>query len=163
MASRAPRETETRVTEKRPAPWEPASAFIMPPNGDGKVYRWIRAAINGEPDRKNWNKRSREGWVPLPCSEMPEMAEGRDEGRRLTDSIEIDGMLLCWLPVEKARARRSRQDAFNQQQIRSVNNSMFQLQDYRMPWEKPVMRSWVTTGGGKAPREGESSKPMGHY
>jgi hypothetical protein len=158
MATRAPRETESRAAEKRPATWEPPRNFVTPPDGNGRVYRWIRTAIKGEPDHKNWNRRTREGWVPVPLSEIPELSEGRDQTTRFSEFIEIDGMLLCWLPKDKADARKRRLAAFARQQMVSVNNNMMAMQDHRMPWVKPVMKSYVTTGGGKPPAREEAEE-----
>jgi hypothetical protein len=145
--NRSSRTSEERDSEARPSAWQSPSNYPTPPNTNGIVHRWIRTQVKGEPDTKNVSKRFREGWVPVPVTEHPDLAGARDINTRFEQHIEIGGLLLCRMPKEISDARKAHYDQKNQQQMHSLNNSMFSLEDRRMPWLKPIRQTWVEAGG----------------
>ena len=60
--NRAPRSADTRATSEARKPWRPPSMLETPPPPEGYTYRWIRAEIVGQEDRKNVMSRLREGF-----------------------------------------------------------------------------------------------------
>jgi hypothetical protein len=153
---RSKREAEVRDLEKRETDdWQPPSQFPEPRPMPGIVYHWIRVSSRGQADNVNYDRRRREGWEPCPAVDYPELAHALDSDIRLTETVQISGLLLCRMSIEKADARRKHYAQKVRNQIRSVHQSMFQLQDRRMPWLEREGGSWTEIGGRRVatPRE----------
>ncbi|MET0166336.1 MAG: hypothetical protein ABW318_15190 [Vicinamibacterales bacterium] len=144
---RTKRDAEDRGHEMRLPEWTPPSMFPEPHPQAGIVYHWVRVMARGEPDAVNYDRRRREGWEPCPAIDYPELASALDSERRLSDTVQISGLLLCRMSVESADARRRFYAEKTRNQIRSVHRSMFQLQDRRMSWLEREGGSWTEIGG----------------
>ncbi len=109
-------------------------------------FRWIRAEILGERDGKNLSSKKREGWEPVPPTEVPEF---RDFENAATGLIEYGGLILCWMEQELVDQRNSYygQRAMNQQV--AVDNNLMRESDPRMPMGKPERQTSVSFGRGK--------------
>lgn len=122
-----PRELETREAEVR-AEYVPPSALPDPKPQDGIVYRWIRVGSVGQGDKKNVSQRFREGWEPVRAEDHPELFIMPESTSGLVQAdfpgtIEIGGLMLCKMPVEKARARTAYYDKHARNQMESVDHS----------------------------------------
>ena len=51
--NRVSRSADTREASAARKPWAPPSMLETPPNPPGYVYRWIRAEVLNEDDKKN--------------------------------------------------------------------------------------------------------------
>lgn len=134
MKTRPPsREAETREATQRTQSWTPPSQFPIPPPQPGIVFHWIRTALRGVPDVGNVNKRFSEGWRPLLATDYPQFQILHDSQTRFPDNIEINGLLLCWNTEEVMRQRKQYYQQRTLRQMETVDNSMFKMQDKRVP------------------------------
>lgn len=108
--SRASREAETlhptREDESRAEMWTPPAVLDAPPARPGFRQRWVSTSILGQPVPHHTVRRFREGWTPRPADSVPKdfhvptIAHGEYKGY-----IGVEGMILCELPEERAKAR----------------------------------------------------------
>ena len=68
--NRTPRSADTRATMNARKPWRPPSMLETPPAPEGYTYRWIRAEIVGQEDKKNVMSRLREGFELVHADEI---------------------------------------------------------------------------------------------
>ena len=71
--NRTPRSAETRAKDTARKPWRPPSMLDTPPAPEGYTYRWIRAELVGEEDRKNVMSRMREGFELVRVEEIGDL------------------------------------------------------------------------------------------
>lgn len=142
MATRTPRELESREMTKRET-WVEPSALPTPAPDPDWAYRWVAIAINATPDQTNASKRFREGWVPVRAEDYPELGLAANAG----GNVEVGGLLLCKMPKERAKARDRFYQQQNAAQMESVDSTFLRNNDSRMPLfaEK---RTEVSRGGG---------------
>jgi len=120
-----------------------------PPAPEGYTYRWIRAELVGEEDRKNVMSRMREGFELVRSEEiqdfdLPSMDDGRHAG-----VVAVGGLLLAKIPNE---TRDERNAYFNDRaklQQDAVDNDLKKESDPSSPMLKPQRTTSVTFGGGK--------------
>ena len=62
--TRTSRSSQTREKTARRQPWRPPSRLDAPTPPAGFKYRWIRAEVMGQEDKKNVSARMREGYDP---------------------------------------------------------------------------------------------------
>lgn len=127
--NRTPRELATREREAR-AVYVPPSTLPDPTPEPGYVYRWIATHILGQADAPNVSKKMREGWEPVKAEDHPELML---VGNAKTGNVEVGGLMLCKMPVEKARARDAYFNQQAQSQMESVDNHYLRNNDPRMP------------------------------
>ena len=147
--NRAPRSAETRAKDTARKPWRPPSMLDTPPAPEGYTYRWIRAELVGEEDRKNVMSRMREGFELVRSEEigdfeLPSMDDGRHAG-----VVAVGGLLLAKIPNE---TRDERNAYFNDRaklQQDAVDNDLMKESDPSSPMLKPQRTTSVTFGGGK--------------
>lgn len=132
--SRLPRDEELREETSRTEEWNPASLLPDPDPMDGWRMKWVRKTILGETDVMNMSRRTREGWVPVSCSDQPAIASSSES----TEVIEIGGLILCKLPEERAQARQRHFRNLANQQVEGLSTSMRKeaQEDRRMPLEE---------------------------
>jgi len=132
---RTPRESLKRAVEERPTPWQPAATLPVPEKSDGFVYRWLRKSYLGQEDPVNMSRHMREGWEPVDPKEHPELALFADPKQRgQTQIIEVGGLVLARLPVERNEARKRYYEQLTAQQMKSVDQQLMNEQtDSRMP------------------------------
>ena len=147
--NRTPRSAETRAKDTARKPWRPPSMLDTPPAPEGYTYRWIRAELVGEEDRKNVMSRMREGFELVRSEEiqdfdLPSMDDGRHAG-----VVARGGLLLAKIPNE---TRDERNAYFNDRaklQQDAVDNDLMKESDPSSPMLKPQRTTSVTFGGGK--------------
>jgi hypothetical protein len=126
---RTPRAAQSRDSEMRPAVYVPPSTLPSPDPQPGTVFRWVATSVMGVADPANMSKRLREGWEPVKAEDHPELhVPGNASG-----NVEIGGLILCRGTVEQARARDAYYNKQATQQMESVDNSLMQQSDPRMP------------------------------
>ena len=130
---RSPREAETRALEERLAEWQPPEVLPSPEPRDGWVFRWIRVSSYGESDMRNYSMRLREGWVPCPKSEHPELAALNDFDKKESDQIVVGGLMLCRMPEEMVKKRRKHYQQMARTQVASLDQTLLKDEDSRMP------------------------------
>lgn len=141
--NRAPRDLVTREKSTR-VQYVPPSTLPDPTPEPGYTYRWIATAIMGQSDPSNVSKKLREGWEPVKAEDHPELML---MGNAKTGNVEIGGLMLCKMPVERAQARNEYYATQAQQQMESVDNNYMRNNDPRMPLFNERKTS-VTRGSG---------------
>ena len=146
--NRAPRSAETRAKDTARKPWRPPSMLETPPAPEGYSYRWIRAEIVGQEDRKNVTARLREGFdlvraEELDGFEIPTLDDGRHAG-----VVSVGGLLLAKIPNETRNERNAYFQGRAQTQQDAVDNDLMQESDPASPILRPERKTSVTFGGG---------------
>ncbi len=147
--NRTPRSAETRAKDTARKPWRPPSMLDTPPAPEGYTYRWIRAELVGEEDRKNVMSRMREGFELVRSEEiqdfdLPTMDDGRHAG-----VVAVGGLLLAKIPNETRDERNAYFNDRAQLQQDAVDNDLMKESDPSSPMLKPQRTTSVTFGGGK--------------
>ena len=146
--NRTPRSAETRAKDTARKPWRPPSMLETPPAPEGYSYRWIRAEIVGQEDRKNVTARLREGFdlvraEELDGFEIPTLDDGRHAG-----VVSVGGLLLAKIPDETRQERNAYFQGRAQTQQDAVDNDLMQESDPASPILRPERKTSVTFGGG---------------
>ena len=147
--NRTPRSAETRAKDTARKPWRPPSMLDTPPAPEGYTYRWIRAELVGEEDRKNVMSRMREGFELVRAEEiqdfdLPTMDDGRHAG-----VVAVGGLLLAKIPNDTRDERNAYFNDRAQLQQDAIDNDLMRESDPSSPILKPQRSSSVTFGGGK--------------
>lgn len=146
--NRTPRSAETRAKDTARKPWRPPSMLDTPPAPEGYTYRWIRAELVGEEDRKNVMSRMREGFELVRSEEiqdfdLPTMDDGRHAG-----VVAVGGLLLAKIPNETRDERNAYFNDRAQLQQDAVDNDLMKESDPSSPILRPERKTSVTFGGG---------------
>ena len=146
--NRTSRSAETRAKDTARKPWRPPSMLETPPPPEGYTYRWIRAELVGEEDRKNVMSRIREGFELVRIEEigdfeLPSMDDGRHAG-----VVAVGGLLLAKIPNETRDERNAYFTDRAQLQQDAVDNDLMKESDPSSPMLKPQRSTSVTFGGG---------------
>lgn len=105
----------------------------MPVAPPGWHYRYIRKSIGAYQDVNNFGRAMREGWIPVPLSDHPDMETSVDQAAKNGGNIEIGALVLCKMPVEKVQARNRYYGDFTERQMEAVDNNLMRENDPRMP------------------------------
>lgn len=125
---RKPRTLQTREREAR-TEYVPASTLPTPEPRDGLRHRWIATSLLGQELSTNVSKKMREGWEPVRAEDYPElMLDGNTNG-----NVEVQGLLLCSMPEDRALSRNKYYANHAQAQAESVDNAFLRQSDPRMP------------------------------
>ena len=146
---RVSRSAEVRAKENARKPWAPPSMLETPPNPPGYVYRWIRAEVLNEDDKKNVMSRLREGFELVRAEEigdfeLPSIQDGRHAG-----VVSVGGLLLAKIPEETRNERNAYYQGRTESAQDAVDNDLMKESDARSPIMSPRRTSSVTFGGGK--------------
>ena len=146
---RTARSADTRATSEARKPWRPPSMLETPPAPEGFSYRWIRAEIVGQEDKKNVMSRLREGFElvrkeEIGDFELPTMDDGKHEG-----VVAVGGLLLAKIPNETREERNAYFSNRAQLQQEAIDNDLMKESDPSSPIMKPQRSSSVTFGGGE--------------
>jgi len=146
--NRSSRSSEARAKDTARKPWRPPSMLETPPAPEGFSYRWIRAEIVGQEDRKNVTARLREGFdlvraEELDGFEIPTLDDGRHAG-----VVSVGGLLLAKIPDETRQERNAYFQGRAQTQQDAVDNDLMQESDPASPILRPERKTSVTFGGG---------------
>ena len=138
---RSPRDLKSREKSAR-AVYVPPSNLPDPTPEPGYLYRWVATHVMGQSDPTNVSKKMREGWEPVKAADHPELQLfGNQSG-----NVEIGGLMLCKMSIEKAQARDEYYNRQAQNQMDSVDNHFMRNNDPRMPLFSE--RSSSTSRGG---------------
>lgn len=138
--ARPPRDLLSRDATAR-APYRPPGTLPDPTPVPGVVFRWIATHTLGQHDPSNVSRRLRDGWEPVRAEDHPElMLQGSPTG-----NVEIGGLMLCKMSVERSKAREEYYAQQANAQLASVDNHYLKEQDPRMPLTAE-RRSSVTRG-----------------
>ena len=134
---RTPRSADTRATSEARKPWRPPSMLETPPPPEGYTYRWIRAEIVGQEDRKNVMSRLREGFElvrkeEIGDFELPTMDDGKHEG-----VVAVGGLLLAKIPNETREERNAYFSNRAQLQQDAIDNDLMKESDPSSPILNP--------------------------
>lgn len=140
---RTPRDLVSRETNAR-AVYVPPTSLPDPTPEPGVLFRWIATHVLGQADPTNVSRKMREGWEPVKAEDHPEM---HLFGNEKTGNVEIGGLMLCKMSIEKAQARDDYYNAQAQNQMDSVDNHFMRNSDPRMPLFSD-RKSTNTRGGG---------------
>jgi hypothetical protein len=146
--NRTSRSADTRAKKDARKPWSPPTMLDTPPAPDGYTYRWIRAEVVGQEDRKNVTSRLREGFDLVRADELdgfeiPSLDDGKHAG-----VVSVGGLLLAKIPNETREERNSYFEQRAQTQQDAVDNDLMRESDPSSPILKPERKSSVTFGGG---------------
>jgi len=147
--TRTSRSSQTRDKTAKRQPWRPPSRLDAPTPPDGFQYRWIRAEIMGQEDKKNVSSRIREGYELVRLEELgdfdaPTIEDGKNEG-----VVAVGGLLLAKIPVEIAEERKAYFANQTSDQQKAVDNSLMREQHPSMPIDNPNRQTRVAFGGAK--------------
>ena len=146
---RTARSADTRATSEARKPWRPPSMLETPPPPEGYTYRWIRAEIVGQEDKKNVMSRLREGFElvrkeEIGDFELPTMDDGKHEG-----VVAVGGLLLAKIPNETREERNAYFSNRAKLQQDAIDNDLMKESDPSSPILNPKRSSSVTFGGGE--------------
>lgn len=127
--NRASRETQTRDLSKRKNTYKPPELLPMPDPEPGWKFRYIRRAVMGQQDTRNMVRKAQEGWELCRPEDYPKIAAMSAMGNIGKSYIEFNGLVLAKIPEELAKAKREYLDGTNRDQIESVDNTYFSLND----------------------------------
>ena len=150
--NRTPRSADTRADKVARKPWSPPSTLDTPPAPEGYTYRWIRAEIVGQEDRKNITSRLSEGFDLVRSDELHTSDQDRfdtlQQGKH-AGVVARGGLLLAKIPNETREERNSYYAQRAQTQQDAVDNDMMKESDPSSPMLNPQRSSKVTFGGGQ--------------
>ena len=151
-SNRTPRSADTRAKKEARKPWSPPSTLDTPPAPEGYTYRWIRAEIVGQEDRKNVSSRLSEGFALVRSEELDDSDQDRfdsvQQGKH-AGVVARGGLLLAKIPNETREERNSYYAARAQTQQDAVDNDLMRESDPSSPILNPERKSKVTFGGGQ--------------
>ena len=150
--NRTPRSADTRATKEARKPWSPPSMLDTPPAPEGYTYRWIRAEIVGQEDRKNITSRLSEGFDLVRSDELDSSDQDRfdtlQQGKH-AGVVARGGLLLAKIPNETREERNAYFADRAKSQQDAIDNDLMKESDPSSPMLKPQRTSSVTFGGGK--------------
>ena len=150
--NRTPRSADTRADKVARKPWSPPSTLDTPPAPEGYTYRWIRAEIVGQEDRKNITSRLSEGFDLVRSDELDSSDQDRfdtlQQGKH-AGVVSRGGLLLAKIPNETREERNSYYANRAKTQQDAVDNDMMKESDPSSPMLNPQRSSKVTFGGGQ--------------
>lgn len=145
---RVDREIQSRPQGNRQdISWTPPSVLPEPDQSKHPdwTHRWVRVDVMGSYDQRNLSLRMREGWVPCPAEEYPEVVQSLspNDPRGLTPSVNKDvatngniiigGLMLCRMPKEVAQARQKYYADLATRQMEGVNSNLMREEHPLMP------------------------------
>ena len=147
--TRTSRSSQTREKTARRQPWRPPSRLDAPEPPAGYQYRWIRAEVMGQEDKKNVSSRMREGYEPVRLEELGDFDAPTVEDGTMKGVVSVGGLLLAKIPKEIVDERNEyfRQQTEDQQE--AVDNNLLREQHPSMPIDNPSRQSRVSFGGAK--------------
>ena len=127
--NRTPRDNVSREKQAR-AVYVPPTALPDPTPEPGYIYRWVATHVLGQAEPTNVSRKFRDGWEPVKAVDHPELMI---TGSEKTGNVEIGGLMLCKMSVERARARDDYYDQQAQNQMESVDNHFMRNNNPLMP------------------------------
>ena len=143
------RSSQTRKKTARRQPWRPPSRLDAPTPPAGFKYRWIRAEVMGQDDKKNVSARLREGYEPVRLEELGDFEAPTVEDGAMKGVVTVGGLLLAKIPEEIVEERNAYFSQQTREQQEAVDNNLLREQHPSMPIDNPNRQSRVTFGGAK--------------
>ena len=147
--TRTSRSSQTREKTARRQPWRPPSRLDAPEPPAGYQYRWIRAEVMGQEDKKNVASRMREGYEPVRLEELGDFDAPTVEDGTMKGVVSVGGLLLAKIPEEIVEERNAYFAQQTREQQESVDNNLLREQHPSMPIDNPSRQSRVSFGGAK--------------
>ena len=117
--ARTSRTLETREKSERRKSWSVPSRLPDPYPEDGYVFKWIRSAARGNPDKSNVDSRRQEGWEMVRAEDHPEIL-ARWGSDQTTGIIESGGLILCKMTQEMVDQRNA---YYHRQAVLELNSA----------------------------------------
>lgn len=131
-STRTPRSLETRDRDTRVRVWSEPQILPDPIPEDGWVFKWVRATYSGNhDDKRNYQKRLREGWEPVRAEDHPEMMTEIGVEQK-TGLVEVGGLILCKMPEEMRDQRQRYYQNRTNQILDAAEDSYMRDNDERM-------------------------------
>jgi hypothetical protein len=140
--SRTTRDLTARDKNAR-AVYVPSSNLPDPTPEPGYTYRWIGTHVLGQSDPTNVSRKLRDGWVPVKAIDHEELML---VGNEKTGNVEVGGLMLCKMPIEKAQAIADYYNNAAKTNMESVDNNFMRQQDPRMATLFSERKSTSTRG-----------------
>lgn len=106
-------------------PWKLPTELDAPKPQQGMTQRWIRVSTSRGEDAKNSMKKFREGWLPRSLETVPAgYAPPTFLHSRLGDVIGVDDLILCEMPIKKAKQRNAYYDNKKNRMIEGIENDL---------------------------------------
>ncbi len=147
--TRTSRSSQTREKTARRQPWRPPSRLDAPSPPAGFKYRWIRAEVMGQDDKKNVSARMREGYEPVRLEELGDFEAPTVEDGTMKGVVSVGGLLLAKIPEEIVEERNAYFSQQTRDQQEAVDNDLLRESDPNSPILNPERKSKVTFGGGQ--------------
>ena len=152
VVDKAPRNANLREKETRTVDWRPPNNLEAPPAPDGFKHRWLRASARGYEDNQNIIGRLRQGYVLVRADEYPDWDLPTQEDGKHAGVIGIGGLMLARVPLEVVKSRNKYFSRMTEDQMESVDKSLFKEEHQSMPIHKE-RQSRVTFGGTRGKNE----------
>ena len=105
--------------------WKLPTELDAPEPQAGFTQRWIRIRHGNTDDAKNSMKKFREGWLPRSLESVPMgYVPPTFLHSRLGDVIGVDDLILCEMPIKKARQRNAYYRAKTARMIEGIENDL---------------------------------------
>ena len=143
------RSSQTREKTARRQPWRPPSRLDAPEPPAGFQYRWIRAEVMGQEDKKNVASRMREGYEPVRLEELGDFDAPTVDDGAMKGVVSVGGLLLAKIPKEIVDERNEYYRQQTEDQQEAVDNNLLREQHPSMPIDNPSRQSRVSFGGAK--------------
>jgi len=105
--------------------WEKPNDLDAPPCRSGYTQRWVRMRLGNQEDAKNTIKMFRQGWLPRPLETVPDgFLPPTIRHAKLGDVIGVDDLILCEMPLEKARQRNAYYQSRMDRMIEGIENDI---------------------------------------
>lgn len=106
-------------------PWSRPSELEAPKCRPGYTQRWIRVRIGNDDDAKNSMRKFREGWIPRTVDSVPkEYQPPTFSHARLGNVIGVEDLILCEMPIKKARQRNAFYEAKKIRMMEGIDNDL---------------------------------------
>lgn len=112
-------------------PWKLPTDLDAPDARAGYTQRWIRVRVGNNEDAKNSMKKFREGWLPRSVETVPTgYAPPTFLHPRLGDVIGVDDLILCEMPIKKARQRNAYYRGRQDRMVQGISNDLRKIDSH---------------------------------
>ena len=106
-------------------PWSIPAELDAPKPRDGFTQRWIRIKLGNNDDAKNSMRKFREGWLPRGVDTVPlGYAPPTFSHSQLGNVIGVEDLILCEMPIKKAKQRNAYYQSKIDRMIEGVQNDL---------------------------------------
>ena len=152
VVDKTPRNADLREKKNRTVDWRPPNNLEAPPAPDGYKHRWLRASARGYVDNQNIISRLRQGYELVRADEYPDWDLPTIDDGKHAGVIGIGGLMLARVPLEVVKSRNKYFARMTDDQMESVDKSLFKEEHQSMPIHKE-RQSRVTFGGNRPKNE----------